>query len=99
MAEVRGLTVSVNSLPKALDRARLWPRRDGPVWMAQETEEGRSTRSLMLHYMSPLLAQSGHANRRDPRQLSGVKRTQIGRTVAAAFDPKRTSDRHNTVAD
>jgi hypothetical protein len=37
-----------------------------------------------------LLAQSGHANRRDPRQLSGVKRTPTIRAVAAAFDPKRT---------
>ena len=40
--------------------------------------------------MSPLVALNRHAGQRVPRQLSGAKRTPTVRTVAAAFDPKRT---------
>ena len=39
---------------------------------------------------SPLLAQSGRANRADEGPLLGVKRTRRGRAVMSANDPKRT---------
>ena len=38
------------------------------------------------------MAQSGHAELPPPCLLSGVKRTPPNRAVAAANDPKRTSD-------
>jgi hypothetical protein len=44
----------------------------------------------MLQCMSLLLAHSGRAGGPQPRQLLGVKRTPTVRTVASAFDPKRT---------
>src|SRR5271169_5100284 len=44
----------------------------------------------MLQCVSPLLAQSGHADRSPSCPLSGVKRTRTPSAVAAANDPKRT---------
>ncbi len=44
----------------------------------------------LLRCMSPLLAQSGHADRRDPRALSGAKRTRQPEAGAAVIDPERT---------
>ena len=40
--------------------------------------------------MSPLLAQTGRAGQRQPRQLSGGKRTSRFDSSAAANDPKQT---------
>ena len=44
----------------------------------------------MLQCMSPLLAQSGHADPAQRCPLSGAKRTLIGRASMSANDPKRT---------
>jgi hypothetical protein len=46
--------------------------------------------AILLHCMSPPLAQSGHHERADPCPLLGVKRTLVGRGAMSAFDPKRT---------
>ena len=43
-----------------------------------------------LWCMRPLLALSGHADRRLSRPFSGAKRTRQSARVAAAYDPKRT---------
>src|ERR1700733_8844713 len=45
-----------------------------------------------------LVAQTGHDNRRDPRQLSRVKQPRLWRDRVAASDPKRTSSAPNRSA-
>src|SRR5580704_11143892 len=47
--------------------------------------------STLLHCMSLLMAQSGHAGQRVPRQLLGVKQPRLWLSREAANDPKRTS--------
>jgi hypothetical protein len=46
---------------------------------------------ILLHRMSPFLAQSGHPDAFNQCPLLGVKRTWINMALMSAFDPKRTS--------
>ena len=52
---------------------------------------GRATSPGMLHCMSPLLAQSGHANHSQRCPLLEVKRTLHRHHGMSAFDPNRKS--------
>jgi hypothetical protein len=47
--------------------------------------------TFLLQCMSPLLAQSGHADTLNRCPLLGVKRTWLEPAAMSAFDPKRTS--------
>jgi hypothetical protein len=47
-------------------------------------------RRSLLQRMSPVMAQSGHADRVQRCPLMGVKRTSKFKSVTSAFDPKRT---------
>jgi hypothetical protein len=47
-------------------------------------------RSLILHCVSPLLAQSRHPDRLNQCLLLEVRRTWFGSAPMSAYDPKRT---------
>src|SRR5215472_8039499 len=47
--------------------------------------------AVLLHCMSPLLAQSGHPEMSALCPLSGVERTKSKQDALSAYDPKRTN--------
>src|ERR1700733_15479491 len=62
-------------------RSSFWAGRTGNLAKFRHLLSGRSRQ---------LLAQSGHAGQRVPRQLSGVKQPRVYLGCAAAKDPKGT---------
>jgi hypothetical protein len=65
------------------------PRRAADAARARR-RGNRVKMPVLLQCMSPLLAQSGHAERSDVCPLSGVKRTWPRDEALSAVDPKRT---------
>jgi hypothetical protein len=94
-----GVVVLLSGRPAFAECVTTIKYRDTPVcvdtFACTETPQSRFVREICYdvaksYMLSPLVAHSGRAGQRLPRPLSGVKRTPTVRTVAAAFDPKRT---------
>jgi hypothetical protein len=58
-----------------------------PLSLVSRADQVIELTTKLLQCMSPLLAQSGHADRGDECPLSGVMRTSKFESVTSAFDP------------
>jgi hypothetical protein len=82
--QARRIAANVAKVPQLLRRT---PSRASAAWPCRLSD--RITTKL-LQCMSPLVAQSGHADCAAECPLLGVKRTSTGANPMSAFDPKRT---------
>jgi hypothetical protein len=73
-------------MPRWRRRPQFRRYRPGTIQRAAGSEQRR----FLLQCMGPLMAQSGHGDRAEPRLLLGAKRTSRKPPRLSAYDPNRS---------